>query len=219
MLEILRRYWMPCILLQLAVMAGAQAPSAGVLGDRLIVSINSLPYTQRQIEAYATVREALRSPQAGEQAVVVAQNWKEAIELFSEEMIILQEAQRLGGFQAESRLTQRYRQLLAERMQKGAALRATLQRLGYDKNALSRIVDAILRVASFRRSKERQPGVSASERNGIQQDGPPAPMGSPSLGGGPWLDDLKTRAVVRHYDGAWRYERIQLPASPSKHEP
>lgn len=207
------------ILLVKATLPGMAQTTSASLSDRLIVSINSVPYTQRQIEAYASVREALRNARAGEQVIVVVDNWKEAIELFTEEMIVLQEAQRLGGFQAESRLTQRYRQLLDERMRSGPALRATLQRLGYDVNSLGRVVDAILRVASFRRSKERQPGVSGGERNEFQNDGPPAPIGAPTRGGGPWLDDLKTRAVVRHYDGAFHYETIKPPLGSTSHVP
>lgn len=197
--------------------AAAQS-NTGRLGDRLIVSINSLPYTQRQIEAYATVREAMRSGAVVTGAVVIAENWKDAVEVFTEEMIILQEAQRLGGFQAESRLTNRYQTLLTERMAQSASLRETLSRLGYHPKSLRRIIDAILRVATFRRSKERQPNALGGEKSSVNEDGPPAPASAPGSGGGPWLDDLKARAVVRNYEDAFRYVMIYPPQTQVTHE-
>lgn len=190
-----------------AVSAFAQGSPAR-LGDRLVVSINNLPYTHRQIEAYATVREALRPGDGGTRVAVVAANWKDAIDVFTEEMIILQEAQRLGGFQADSKVAARFQHVLEERMRSGAAVRTTLERLGYDAVGIARVVDAVLRVATFRRSKERQPG---GDKGAQHEDGPPAPASAPGGGGGPWLDELKARAVVRHYDEAFKFVTIQPP--------
>jgi hypothetical protein len=200
--------WLAVWLAASAAMSAFAQGSSARLGDRLVVSINNLPYTHRQIEAYATVREALRPGDGGTRVAVVAANWKDAIDVFTEEMIILQEAQRLGGFQADSKIAARFQLVLAERMQAGVTARATLDRLGYDAVGIARVVDAILRVATFRRSKERQPG---GDKGAVQEDGPPAPASAPGGGGGPWLDELKARAVVRHYDEAFNYVMIQPP--------
>lgn len=194
-----------------AAMSAFAQGSPARLGDRLVVSINNLPYTHRQIEAYATVREALRPGDDGTRVAVVAANWKDAIDVFTEEMIILQEAQRLGGFQADSKIAARFQSVLDERMRSGTAVRATLDRLGYDAVGIGRVVDAVLRVATFRRSKERQPGGAGGDKGASQEDGPPAPASAPGGGGGPWLDELKARAVVRHYDEAFNYVTIQPP--------
>ena len=211
-------YWISAVLVYFVTgpdwAAWAESP-VGRLGDRLIVSVNNLPYTQRQIEAYATVREALRSGSVSDGVVVASGNWKDAVDMFTEEMIILQEAQRLGGFQAESRLTSKFQSLLSERLQANSSLRTTLERLGYHAKSSRRLVDAILRVATFRRSKERQLNAQVSDKSVTNKtDGPPAPAGAPVNAGGPWLDDLKARTIVRHYEEAFRYVMIYPTQSP-----
>src|SRR5262249_49257654 len=63
----------------------------GVLGDRLVTEINNIPYTQRQVETYLFVKEALRKNEPGQGiSLVNSSNWQMALDAFSEDMLIQQ---------------------------------------------------------------------------------------------------------------------------------
>lgn len=177
-------------LLLIAVTVLASTAHA-VLGDRLIVGINGVPYTQSQIETYIHIKESLRKTMDGNVRVISSANWDDAISVFTEDMIILQESQRLGSFSAPDQALDKYLSVIREKLAKGEALRATFARLGIDDASLGHSLEDVLRVAAFRRSKERQ-DAQAGEA--------PAARERPK-----WLVELSSRAVVRRYEGADTY--------------
>jgi len=178
----------------------ASAFASGVLGDRLVIAVNSLPYSQRQLELYLTIKQSLRPEEVGEQQIVSAANWSEALTVFSEEMMILQEAMRLGSFAASDQLLDQYNGALRKKMSRGTKLQNTLIRLGVDDLAVSRTLDSILRVASYRQNRNRQEiqGLSV-KKSAIGQAKDSEPK---------WLQELRGRTNMRVFSGADIYREI-----------
>lgn len=179
--------------------ATALATNGEPLGDRLVLSINNIPYTQRQVEAYISVKESLRKSDAPVR-LIQAGNWMDALTVFSEDMIILQEAQRLGSFQALEQSTDKFEQVVRDKAKNDATFGANLARLGIDDVALTRAIEGVLRVAAFRRSKDRQAQV------GTRPDAEDLESQKESR---KWLDELVDRAIVRQYQNAESYSVIQ----------
>ena len=177
----------------------ANATAAEPLGDRLVLSINNIPYTQRQVEVYISVKESLRKSDAPVR-LIEAGNWMDALTVFGEDMIIQQEAQRLGSFQALEQSTEKFEQLVRDKTKRDKEFGANLARLGVDDVALTRALEGVLRVAAFRRSKDRQAQV------GTRPDAEDIESQKESR---KWLDELVERAVVRQYQNAQSYSVIQ----------
>lgn len=174
------------------------------IGDRLVVAVNGVGYTQRQAESYVVVKESLRKTADGSARVVDERNWAQALSVFAEDMIVLQEAERLGSFQNEQQLIDKYTAAIRQKMQSGKALADTMMRLGAptpESPAVRRTIELVLRVAAFRRSKDRQ----APEAKDAEAEVAPRPSGARPK----WLDELASRAVVRQYQDAERWLVIQ----------
>jgi hypothetical protein len=90
-------------------------------------------YTQRQIEMYIVVKESLRKKTSMESARVVnATNWNEAVTVFTEDMIVYQEVQRLGGLQAPDQLVEKFVSLIQEKSKKSGVPKSILKKV-YNK--------------------------------------------------------------------------------------
>ena len=169
------------------------------VGDRAVLAINNVTYTQRQIEMYIVVKESLRKNTSIESARVVnAANWNEAVTVFTEDMIVYQEAQRLGGLQAPDQLIEKFVSLIQEKSNKSDVFRSTMTRLGADQVGMTRVLDSVIRIAAFRRSKDRQ--ASNSDSTGEIED---------QSGSTPeWLTEITERAIVRRYEGTNQFIEI-----------
>jgi hypothetical protein len=177
------------------------------LGDRLVVSINNLPYSQRQVEVYIAVKEALRVNTKGQVLVVQENNWKPALNAFSEDMIILQEAMRLGSFQVNDTMMAKYLDIVQSKSATDPRFAEVVARLGIDRKTLLRTLEDVLRVAGFRRSKKRQEDVASKDSDRV-----------PSKGRQRWLRELEERAVSRVYQGAYGYRFINPTLGSSSDE-
>lgn len=172
--------------------------SSANIGDRAVLSINNFTYTQRQVEMYIVVKESLRRNASLETARVVnAGNWNEALLVFTEDMIVYQEAQRLGALQAPDQLIDKFVSLIKEKNKKSELFRATMSRLGADQAGVTRVLDMVIRISAFRRSKERQ--ATATSTNDLPDDTGTKPA---------WLVELIDRVVVRRYEGALLFVEI-----------
>jgi hypothetical protein len=169
------------------------------VGDQAVVAINNVTYTQRQIEMYIVVKESLRKNTSVESARVVnASNWNEAVTVFIEDMIVYQEAQRLGGLQAPDQLVEKFVSLIQEKSKKSDLFRTTMTRLGADQVGITRVLDSVIRIAAFRRSKDRQ--ASSTDNSGEIED---------QTGAMPeWLAEITDRAIVRRYEGTSQFIEI-----------
>lgn len=204
--------------LALAVCVGVSvvdSAAAQTTGDRLVVAVNNIPYSQRQVEAYVAVKESLRKiPEsgtavaaAGAVRLVDAGNWGDALAVFTEDMIILQEAHRLGSFATLDQTVEKFQGVVKDRAARAGTFRSALSRLGVDDQALVRTLEDVLRVAAFRRARERPQEASAPDDDKGEDGGAPS-----------WLVELTDRAVVRQFSGAESFVAIAPPslmASPA----
>ena len=183
--------------------ARADAP----LGDRLVVAVNGVPYTQRQVESYVLVKESLRKEAMTR--VLGARDWSEALAAFAEDMTVLQESERLGSFQTEGALLEKYRTQLDARIAAGASLKAAVRRLDMANTELSRTLEGVLRVAAFRHGKDHTPGSANAT---------PARDGEGRSGSVPrWLEDLTARTVIRYFEDASRFQAIAPELAQEAH--
>jgi hypothetical protein len=192
----------PARILALATALAHAAPGArgeaGPTGDRLVVAINNVPYSQRHVETYVAVKESLRKNGDGAVRLVDASNWSDAVAVFTEDMIILQEAHRLGSFATLDQTVEKFQGAVREKAAKAGAFRAALTRLGVSDQTLVRTLEDVLRVAAFRRGREK-----------------PHDAASPDVKGAPaWLVELTDRAVVRLFSGAETFVAIAPPEDP-----
>lgn len=168
---------------------------AATIGDRLILDINGLQYTQRQLESYLLVRAMLLS---GSQpaSVLAAENWGSSLLAFEQAMMIEQEAFRLGGFQPSELMIKTSMEIIKKKLGTDSDELRQAQRLGLDDKGMERIVASILRAEGLRRSRQRvmsDASVNKNERRSGEDE---------------WLVDLKRRAIVRRYNGADNYLQI-----------
>jgi hypothetical protein len=185
-----------------------------VYGDRIVVSINNIPYTQRQIEVYIAVKESLRPSPRGESVRLVnVQNWKEAIAVFTDDMLILQEATRLGSFQTTDQNFDKYERVVRDKFKKDSGLVATSERLGIDDLTIAKSLETVLRVASYRRSKDRQ---AVLAKDGESADDELAEEAVTKKNTARWFRELAERAVIRRYQDATEYLLIQPTAGRNR---
>lgn len=189
------------------VFAGVAAPLVAngdaPLGDRLVIGVNNVPYSQRQVESYILVKESLRKTSDGTSRVIDARSWKDALQVFGEDMIVLQEAERLGSYQNEGALVEKFRAVFRQKATAGSALAAAQSRLGIDEASVKKTLESVLRVVAFRKAKDR--------------GSDDAKAGQKSK----WLTELTDRAVVRFYQDAESYVVIEpaLGLAPSPGNP
>lgn len=183
----------------IASAANASAVATNDVGDRVVLTINNVPFTQRQVEGYINVKECLRKNADGAVRLVNASLWRDALTVFTSDAVLLLEAQRVGGITIPDTMTKKYIDLIKAKSTSSSELKAMLDRLGLNDGGLERAVDTVLRVAAFRRSKERQETQSQMPFGG--SDG----AGSAGLRVAAWQKDLMDRAIVRRYEDADQY--------------
>ncbi|MCX6119879.1 MAG: hypothetical protein NT027_20280, partial [Proteobacteria bacterium] len=66
------------------------------IGDRLVIAINGIPYSQIQIESHLNTKEALRADPSNSE-LVSATNWPLAVKAFIDDTVIYQEAIKGSG--------------------------------------------------------------------------------------------------------------------------
>lgn len=183
--------------LSIVLMATFFVPAAGFaqLGDRLIIAINDSPYTQRQIETHISVKESLRK---GDQVRLIRpDDWASAVDVFTEDMIIFQESLRLGSFEPADQLVDRFVGAVQERLAADKGFAANIKRLGVNERELRGALEAVLRIESFRKSKDRQDELAGQVRSTVDE------------GKESWFADLEQRAVIRLFKDAKIYKKIE----------
>lgn len=173
------------------------------VGDRVVVTINNVPFTQRQVEGYINIKESLRKNVEGKLRLVNASQWEDALTVFTNDAVFLIEAQRIGSVTIPENLAKKYIDLLREKSVTNPELKAMFLRLGLSDGSLERAVDTVLRVAAFRRSKERQESQSQLQ-TGEGADG--------GIRFSMWQKELLDRAIIRRYEDAAQYILIQPAA-------
>ncbi len=189
------RLFVVCFLALFAA-AGSRVARAEVIGDRLVIDVNGTHYTQRQIEAYYLVRVILSQQEGAGFPRIDAKNWPQIIDMFRVEILVEQEALRLGSFRPVDRAITHATDIFMSRVKQSAHAENMMKRLGLTGLSLTRTLTTVLRADALRRNKERQmeaEGVAASAQ------------GETPL----WLRDLNQRSVHRTFEGADVYKEIQ----------
>jgi len=186
--------------------------AAPEIADRLVLSVSGSSYSQRHVAVWFVVRELLqeeaptqkkkdKTPLLNE----IATGWKTVIEKFSEDMVIRQEAARLGSFQPSAKAQVKATERITARRSVDQDMRATAAALVITDAEIASVTATILQVEGFRRSRDRQaPGAQDLSKDSSKDL-------SQNLSGGSWLGDLKVRSVIRIYDGGDTWVPLAFP--------
>lgn len=169
------------------------------LADRLLFEIDLQSYSQSQMESYLLCKDVL----SGNNIIreVTSANWDQLLEEYKNDMIIHQEALRLGSFEASARVLDKALEVFQDFQATNDTAKVHIGRLGGKASTIRRTVDIAIRVESFRRSKKRQTAVINNRAETSLVRGTAIPE---------WQDELTQRAVVRFYEGASSYQAIRM---------
>ncbi len=134
--------------------------------DRLVVSIKNISYSQRHVELYIYIREALREKQpdishfkAMDQAM-----WHDALTLFISDIKLLQEQQRLSVYTPPKRGLVKARERVEERLKDIPEFSTRMKILTADDESTQKILQQILSVEFFRETRlKKNPAVLTPE--------------------------------------------------------
>jgi hypothetical protein len=166
----------------------AEAPESAV-ADRVVVAINNIPYTQVQIESYLNVKESLRD-NADSSQVVNGTNWSIAVDAFTNDMMIHQEATKSSGFRPTRESIQKLRARSEKITGSAPQFKLAFERLMLSSNEIE---SEILRIATVENYRKGKASLSVNGKN--------AQAG--------WEKELQSRSIVRLFDGAKTWKVIQ----------
>jgi hypothetical protein len=150
--------------------------------DRVVVMINSIPYTQTQIERYMAVKESLRgSPESAQ--IVQESNWGLALTAFIDDMMIHQEASKSSGFRPSRETIDKLRVRSERSLLDASALRSAFERLSLSRISIESEILRIATVENYRRSRTSMNG--RGKENAVS-----------------WDSELKDRTIIRLFDDA-----------------
>ena len=167
----------------------ALCSSAFTLGDRLLLQINNHSYTQRQLEAHTLVREALRVAHQYDDAaaIISAQKWRDLLDLFREDMLILLELERYDRYRPNPQDIEAAKHYV---LQKQDLMRPEFVRLGIDNSMLNELIVVNLKINTYRQAQDKKTATTKPR----------------------WLQKIEQRNFVRFYRGS----SIWMPISPQQ---
>ena len=184
------------IVFALVLLVSSVVAAGGRLADRAVLELNSVVYTQRQVEVLALVRSVLYAE--NDRWPINSKNWVPSLEWFSQQMLVDQEALRTQGYNpSEDSLRDALTKIESAR-KTNLEVSREMHRMGIEESssqALRRSVITTLRTDSFIRIRGR--------RNNSESDI------SPAAGSFDWLRDLEDHALRRIFEGAREFKRIE----------
>lgn len=179
----------------IAAVLAEKAAIAAPLGDRLILTINGIPYSQLQIESYLDVKESLRD-NPGKSQLVDADNWNVALASFIRDMTLYQEANRTSGFRANRELVAKASEKVQKVRDNNERFQKRFAELGFEPLTIRECVAHILAIENLRRSRASMQSAKSGTKNA-----------SPSS---EWEDELMKRALIRWFEHGKTYENLSL---------
>ena len=158
--------------------------------DRLVVSVKNISYSQRHVELYIYIREALREKQPDNSHFEALDQgtWREVLLFFVGEIKILQEQQRLTVYSPPKRALAKARERISERTESNLLFSARLKNLQANDESIQKILQQILSVEFFRETRIKKNTLSdASDLN----------------------QNFKDQLLVRFFNKAFTYYPIQ----------
>ena len=133
--------------------------------DRLIVSIKNISYSQRHIELYIYIREALREKQADitHFQPLNKLTWRDALTFFVSDVKLLQEQQRLTVYTPPKRGLNKARERINDRKKNIPEFAQRLVDLEADDESIAKILQQILSVEFYRETRTRKSLNDSSE--------------------------------------------------------
>lgn len=168
------------------------------LMDRLVVEVNSQPFTQRQVEIYLTMKRSLQAEAKGPVVLISADNWRAGLEEFLGDMLIEQEAQRLNTFQASPAQIDVAEQFVDKRAAQDQGLSRFVQDKGVSRSRMRQALASVLRVKGFILSRQKIDGGGA--KGGAGKDDM-APLD--------WMVEIEQRIPYRFFEGARQWQVIK----------
>lgn len=160
--------------------SSAEIESSIAIADRVLVTINNIPYSQNQVESYIDVKESLRDD-AMKSQTVDGSNWTQALEVFVGDTAIHQEASKSSGFRPTKEAVQKLRLRSEKTAASVAQFKTSFDRLGLAGQRIEIEILKIATVESFRRGKQSL----NSKDKAIN-----------------WETELTDRTTVRYFDDA-----------------
>lgn len=167
------------------------------IADRLIVEIGSSPFTQREIEIHFLTSCIMRQiPEKN--CVINAANWPEILKIFSDDMILRQQAGSMLVQQAPPKAIEKATNDVEKKIDSYPPLKAARQRLQISQKDIKRSVNEIFGIESFKQRKSQldNSDESASSHANLE---------------------AKKKTLVRKLADADKYVELSAtPASPGK---
>jgi hypothetical protein len=165
----------------------SSAASYAQIGDRIICVINTVPYTQLQLEAYLNVKESLRAdPENSE--LVSSTNWTQALDAFSRDMIIYQESARSTGFRPSNEIMTKAFERVQKTVTEVKKFEERFESLSIRESQIREQLAKLLAIENIRKSRHGStPGNTESQQ---------------------WEADLIKSAVIRWYDKSQTYQTL-----------
>lgn len=185
------------LMMMIVVFAPKQAISAP-LGDRLVLTINGIPYSQLQIEGYLDVKESLRDD-PGKSQLVDKDNWNVALASFMKDMTLYQEANRTSGFRPTRDVVTKATERVQKVSDANPRFKNRFNELGFDTPTIREYISRILSIENLRRSR------NALRSNKEKDRDKPKNVAIPD-----WEDELMKRALIRWFEHGKTYENLNL---------
>ena len=170
--------------------------------DRLVVEINKINYTQRQLETYMVLRGVLADSASGPFKMIDESNWSENLYEYKDHMVIAGEALRLSSLQPAETLITTLMNAIAQKKDTDLIFSNFLKSFQISDQELLSHVITIARVDSYikgRTSKTSQTLVESSQfRNSA------------------WFKRLSSRVPFRIYENARNFNKLQPDQFPMK---
>jgi hypothetical protein len=177
------------IVVLLMTLINGHSLAASQIADRILVAINSIPYSQLQVERYLNVKESLRDNIQNSQTVQES-NWSMALNVFIQDMMIHQDATKSSGFRPTKEAIQRLRFKTEKNLEQSSNFKASFDRLGLKRADVETELLKIATVENYRRGKK---SLDTDEKSSSNK----------------WEEELTRRSIVRYLDGAKSWIRIE----------
>jgi len=182
--------------LQVAALAFVFTPSVSasenVLVDRLLLEVNGMSYSQRQMEIYHLIRQAIDLEIDQPLIVLARETWLDALHGYRDAMVIDHEVQRLGSFRPAKAAIDLAEKIIRTRNEQDERMQELMERLEIGGRTLRQNVAMNLRIEAFRQNKDRP----MQNQLGRIASGPA------------WLEELRLRTQVRVFEGAEEFVPI-----------
>ena len=163
--------------------------ASGKVVDRLVIDVNGLNYTQRQMELYLVFKDVLQKSQSERIELLGPANWSRSVASYINEMIVSQEAQRLSSYSPTELEIESGIQQVSDRRKADFIFASFYNRMNVSDSETRQIINQIFRFNSYLRGRAR--GSIASDYSSFA-----------------WFVKIRNRAMYRVFQGADVYMEI-----------